>query len=101
MAKPHHLITDQDLQAFADGELDGSRQAATQARIEADRPSAEKAAAVLRDTFDLRRVRDAIYADDALRAEVERLLARREERLRSEGEPDEAPVEPATRRANR
>ena len=83
MAGPTHLLTEQDIHAYVDGELTEDRRRAVEAFLrERDLPL-RKAAAYLRSTFDLRALRDEIYADDALRAEVEALLEKRAAKARA------------------
>jgi anti-sigma factor RsiW len=72
-----HLITEQDIHAYIDGELSGERKAAVEKFLaERDLPL-ERAARYLRNNFDLRAVRDEVYKDQKLKSEIERLLARR------------------------
>ena len=72
-----HLITEQDIHAYIDGELSGERRVAVE-RFLADRDlPLERAARYLRNNFDLRAVRDEIYSDKDLKAEIDRLLAKR------------------------
>ena len=77
MAGPTHLITEQDIHAYVDGELAPERRLAVEAFLVERDMSLRQAAAYLRSTFDLRALRDEIYADEGLRADVERLLAKR------------------------
>ena len=77
MAGPTHLLTEQDIHAYIDGELTEDRRRAVEAFLRERDVPLRKAAAYLRSTFDLRALRDEIYADDALRAEVETLLEKR------------------------
>lgn len=88
-----HLITEQDLHAYADGQLPRARRRAVEAFLSERSLSAQQAAALLRSTFDLRAVRDRIYEDDALRGEVERLMAKRAAR---EAEDEAKPVRKAS-----
>ena len=81
MSAPHHLITEQDIHAYIDGELTPERQRAVEAFLRERGLTAAKAAQHLRATFDLRALRDEIYADADLRGEVERLMAKRGDRL--------------------
>ena len=76
MAAPHHLITEQDIHAYIDGELTEDRRRVVEAFLTERALPLERAAAYLRSTFDLRAVREEVYADDALRSEVEVLMAR-------------------------
>lgn len=78
MAGPHHLLTEQDIHAYIDGELTLERRRAVEAFLAERDVSLRDAADYLRGTFDLRALRDEIYADDALREEVEALLAKRD-----------------------
>lgn len=72
-----HLITEQDVHAYIDGELTGDRRQAVERFLaERDLPL-ERAARYLRNNFDLRAVRDEIYKDIELKAEIDRLLGRR------------------------
>ena len=82
MAGPTHLITEQDIHAYVDGELAPERRLAVEAFLIERDMSLRQAAAYLRSTFDLRALRDEVYADDALRAEVKALLDKRAEILR-------------------
>ena len=78
-----HLLTEQDIHAYIDGELTEDRRRAVEAFLaERDLPL-RQAAAYLRNTFDLRAMRDEIYADDGLRAEIEALLEKRAARMRA------------------
>lgn len=84
-----YLITEQDIHAFVDGELPDERRAAV-ARFLGERAmTAREAAAYLRSTFDLRAIKNEIYADAGLKAEIDRLMAKRADlaELRQVGEP--------------
>lgn len=72
-----HLITEQDVHAFIDGELPPRRRRAVEAFLASRSMTAQEAAAYLRTTLSLRAVRDELYRDDALRGEIERLMAKR------------------------
>ncbi|GGY51878.1 anti-sigma factor family protein [Parvularcula lutaonensis] len=77
MANKVHLITEQDVHAYIDGELSGERRIAVERFLaERDLPL-ERAARYLRNNFDLRAVKDEIYKDEELKAEIDRLLAKR------------------------
>ena len=78
MAAPHlhHLVTEQDIHAYVDGELTEDRRRAVEAFLAARDLPLRKAAAYLRSTFDLRALRDEVYEDAALRGEIEGLMAR-------------------------
>lgn len=72
-----HLITEQDVHAYIDGELSGERRQAVERFLaERDLPL-ERAARYLRNNFDLRAVRDEIYKDGELKSEIDRLLSKR------------------------
>ena len=72
-----HLITEQDIHAYVDGQLSPARRRAVERFLSDRHMSARDAASHLRATLDLRAVRDRLYEDRTLRAEVERLLAKR------------------------
>ena len=72
-----YLITEQDVHAYVDGELPPARRGVVERFLREHAMTARQAAAYLRSTFHLRAVRDQLYEDDALRREVERLLAKR------------------------
>lgn len=72
-----HLITEQDVHAFVDGELPPRRRRAVEAFLARRSMTAQEAAAHLRATLSLRAARDEVYRDDALRTEIERLMAKR------------------------
>lgn len=77
MDKEVHLITEQDLHAYIDGELSPERRRAVEAFLaERDLPL-ERAVRYLRNMFDLREMKDEIYKDKELKDEIDRLLARR------------------------
>ena len=83
-----HLITEQDVHAFVDGQLPPERRAAVARFLSERAMTAKQAAAYLRSTFDLRAVRDELYADEALGGEIRRLLAKRAAKADApEGEP--------------
>ena len=82
-----HLITEQDVHAFVDGELPPRRRRAVEAFLAERSMTAQEAAIYLRSTFDLRALRDEIYRDGALRGEVERLMAKRAARQSEDGIP--------------
>lgn len=72
-----HLITEQDVHAYIDGELSRERRAAVENFLASRELPLERAAKYLRNSFDLRSMRAEIYKDEALRSEIDRLLARR------------------------
>jgi len=75
MDTPYHLITEQDIHAYIDGELSGERRKAVEAFLsERDLPL-QRAARYLRNNFDLRALKDEIYCDLDLKGEIDRLLA--------------------------
>lgn len=72
-----HLITEQDVHAYIDGELSGDRRIAVERFLaERDLPL-ERAARYLRNNFDLRAVRDEIYKDVGLKKDIDRLMGKR------------------------
>lgn len=72
-----HLITEQDIHAYIDGELSGERRRAVEDFLaERDLPL-ERAAKYLRNNFDLKAMKDELYRDGDLKAEMERLLSNR------------------------
>ena len=71
-----HLITEQDVHAYVDAALPEQRRAAVEAHLARRSGDARRAAGDLRANLALRSLRDVLYADEALRADVERLLAR-------------------------
>ncbi|NNU17255.1 hypothetical protein HK107_13065 [Parvularcula sp. ZS-1/3] len=76
-----YLITEQDVHAYIDGELTSDRRRAVENFLaERDLPL-ERAARYLRNNFDLRAVKDEIYKDTVLKAEIDRLLAKRRQRI--------------------
>ena len=75
-----HLVTEQDVHAFVDGALPAHRRRAVEAFVARRLVVARQAASDLRATLALRAARDVVYQDEALRAEVERLMAKREAR---------------------
>lgn len=75
-----HLITEQDIHAYIDGELSGERKAAVEHFLAARDLPLERAARYLRNNFDLRAVKAQIYEDGELKGEVDRLLALRPRR---------------------
>ncbi|NRA30726.1 MAG: hypothetical protein HRU11_10760 [Parvularculaceae bacterium] len=76
MSTPLNLVTEQDIHAYIDGELAGDRRQVVERFLaERDLPL-QRAARYLRNNFDLRALRDEIYQDSALKAEIDRLLAR-------------------------
>jgi anti-sigma factor RsiW len=80
MADHVHLITEQDIHAYVDGELTEDRRRAVEAFLADRGVSAEAAVYYLRQQFDLRSARAGIYAaDPALKGEIDTLLARRRE----------------------
>jgi anti-sigma factor RsiW len=72
-----HLITEQDVHAYIDGELSGDRRIAVERFLAERNLPLERAARYLRNNFDLRAVKDEIYKDDELKEEIDRLLAKR------------------------
>jgi anti-sigma factor RsiW len=72
-----HLITEQDVHAYIDGELSGDRRIAVERFLAERQLPLERAARYLRNNFDLRAVRDEIYEDRDLKNEIEQLLAKR------------------------
>ena len=82
-----HLITEQDVHAFVDGELPPHRRRAVEAFLAERSMTAQQAASYLRATFGLRALRGEIYRDDALRTEVERLMAKRAARRAEDDAP--------------
>lgn len=76
-----HLITEQDVHAYIDGELSRERRAAVETFLSERNLPLERAAKYLRNTFDLRAVRDEIYKDPHLKAEIDRLLMKRRHRM--------------------
>ncbi|MEE4212863.1 MAG: hypothetical protein V2I43_26755 [Parvularcula sp.] len=72
-----HLITEQDVHAYIDGELSGDRRIAVERFLAERNLPLERAARYLRNNFDLRAVRDEIYKDEALKSEIDKLLAKR------------------------
>lgn len=77
MANRVYLITEQDVHAYIDGELYGDRRRALENFLaERDLPL-ERAARYLRNNFDLCAVKEEIYKDAALKADIDRLLAKR------------------------
>ncbi|MBB4658839.1 hypothetical protein [Parvularcula dongshanensis] len=80
-----HLITEQDIHAYVDDELTPARRRAVEAFLADRHLSLAQAVTYLRTTFDLRSLKREIYADDALRGEVEALLARRRAKTGEEG----------------
>ncbi|MEM9838757.1 MAG: hypothetical protein AAF830_06325 [Pseudomonadota bacterium] len=77
MDKEVHLITEQDLHAYIDGELSIERRRAVEAFLaERDLPL-ERAVRYLRNTFDLRAMKDRIYEEDELKSAIDELLSRR------------------------
>ena len=87
MADKIHLITEQDVHAYIDGELTGDRRVAVEAFLAEREVPLHRAAAYLRNNFDLRSVRDEVYQDEELRSEIERLLAKRRTAPDEEAEP--------------
>ena len=83
MAGPTHLLTEQDIHAYVDGELTGDRRRAVEAFLTERELPLRQAAAYLRNTFDLRAMRDEIYADESLRSEIETLLEKRAAKMRA------------------
>jgi anti-sigma factor RsiW len=75
-----HLITEQDVHAYIDGELSGDRRIAVERFLAERNLPLERAARYLRNNFDLRAVKDEIYKDDELKEEIDRLLAKRKSR---------------------
>ena len=83
-----HLITNQDLDAFVDGELSPERRAAAADHLARRPAKARRAADDLHAKLALRAASDIVYAaDPALAADVRALLARR-----VEGETTELPM---------
>ena len=76
-----HLITEQDIHAYVDDELSPARRRAVEAFLADRHLSLSQAVAYLRTTFDLRSLREELYADAALRREVEAMLAKRRAKL--------------------
>lgn len=77
MGNEIHLITEQDVHAYIDGELSGDRRRAVERFLsERDLPL-ERAARYLRNNFDLRAMKQEIYKDPGLKTEIDRLLAKR------------------------
>lgn len=81
MRSEFHLITEQDIHAYIDGELRGVRRREVEKFLAERSLPLERAARYLRNTFDLSSMRELIYADRALKNEVDRLLARRKQRF--------------------
>lgn len=77
MADHIHLITEQDIHAYIDGELSAERRAAVEAWLAKRHVPLDRAAAYLRTTVGLRSLKAEIYRDRALRDEVDALLAKR------------------------
>lgn len=82
MANLHHFLTDRDFEAYADGELAGPRRAAVEASLARDPSKRARVAWLARANEALRATKDALYANAALREEIERLKAARCERRR-------------------
>lgn len=76
-----HLITEQDIHAYIDGELRGVRRREVEKFLAERSLPLERAVRYLRNTFDLSAMKELIYSDRALKNEVDRLLARRKRRL--------------------
>ncbi len=83
MAQRIDLITDQDLQAFADGELDGDRLEAVAARLEVDGWAASRALSLAARADHLRARAASIYEDGALKNVVDSLITKRSMSLES------------------
>ena len=77
MDREFHLITEQDIHAYVDGQLSRDRQRAVEAFLAERELSLEQAIRYLRNSFDLRALKDDLYRDAELKAEIDRLMARR------------------------
>lgn len=82
-----HLITEQDVHAYVDGELPPKRRRVVEAFLARRSMTAQQAATYLRATLGLRAAKDQLYRDDALRDEVERLMAKRAARQAEDDAP--------------
>lgn len=74
---PHYLITEQDIHAYIDGELPPDRKRAVERFLAERELSLASAIEYLRNTFDLRSLKEELYQDTALRGEVAALLEKR------------------------
>jgi anti-sigma factor RsiW len=70
MATVYDLITDQDIEAYIDGELSAVRRRAVEARLVADGRAMGKAIKALRLSADLKQLRDILLKDPVLREEL-------------------------------
>lgn len=91
-----YLITEQDIHAFVDGQLAGERHGAVARFLSERSMTAREAAVHLRSTFDLRAVKDEIYADVELKAEIDRLMATRGANAKADAGQDEEPAKRAS-----
>lgn len=89
-----HLITEQDVHAYVDGQLPPARRRAVEAFLAEHEMTARQAVTYLRSTFDLRAVRDRLYEDQALKSEIDALMAKRAAKAR------DPKAEPAWRAAS-